>query len=138
MRALYFDHFGDVEVLQVGEQPTPTPGPGEALVRVRYAGINFGDTLLFQGLFDPGLPLPHINGVESVGTVEAVGLAADEALVGRRVAVNPLLAPGRIIGEHAKGAQAEFLVAPAANCVPLPEGLGEEAACAAVVSLGSP
>jgi len=138
MRALYFDRFGDLDVLKVGKQPTPSPGPGEAVVRVAYSGINFVDTLLFRGRFDPNLPLPHINGVESVGTVEEVGPGGDEALVGRRVAVNPLLGPGRIIGEHAKGGHAELLAAPAANCVPLPEGLDGAAATAAIVSLGSP
>ncbi|MDV2504167.1 MAG: zinc-binding dehydrogenase [bacterium] len=138
MRALYFEQFGGLEVLQVGEQPTPEPGPGEALVRVSVAGLNYVDTLLFRGIFDPGLPLPHINGVECVGTVEAVGPRGDEALVGRLVAVNPLLSAGRIIGEHAKGGHAELLVAPAANCVPVPEGLGDEEATAAIVSIGSP
>ena len=138
MRALYFEQFGGVEVLQIGEQPTPEPGPGEVLVRVSVAGLNYVDTLLFQGIFDPGLALPHINGVEGVGTVEAVGPGGDEALVGRLVAVNPVLSPGRIIGEHAKGAHAELLVAPAANCVPVPEGLGDEEATAAIVSIGSP
>jgi NADPH:quinone reductase-like Zn-dependent oxidoreductase len=138
MRALYFEEFGGVEVLKLGEQPTPEPGPGEALVRVSYAGINFVDTLLFKGLFDQKLQLPHINGVDSVGVVERVGPGGDESLVGRRVAVNPLLAPGRIIGEHAKGAHAEFLLAPEANCVALPDGLSEEAACAAIISMGSP
>jgi NADPH:quinone reductase-like Zn-dependent oxidoreductase len=138
MRALYFEEFGGVEVLKLGEQPTPEPGSGEALVRVSYAGINFVDTLLFKGLFDQKLQLPHINGVDSVGVVERVGPGGDESLVGRRVAVNPLLAPGRIIGEHAKGAHAEFLLAPEANCVALPDGLSEEAACAAIISMGSP
>ncbi len=138
MRALYFEQFGGVEVLQVGEQPTPEPGPGEALVRVSVAGLNYVDTLLFQGIFDPNLPLPHINGIECVGTVEAVGPGDDETLVGRLVAVNPFLSPGRIIGEHTKGAHADFLVAPAANCVPVPEGLGDEEATAAIVSIGSP
>jgi NADPH:quinone reductase-like Zn-dependent oxidoreductase len=138
MRALYFEEFGDVDVLKLGEQPAPEPGPGEALVRVRLAGINFVDTLLFKGLFDPRLPLPHINGTDCVGTVERVGPRGDETLLGRRVAVNPVLGPGRIIGEHAKGGHAEFLLAPEANCVPIPEGLDDEAACAAIVSLGSP
>jgi NADPH:quinone reductase-like Zn-dependent oxidoreductase len=138
MRALYFEEFGGVEVLQVGEQPSPAAGPGEALVRVAVTGLNYVDTLLFRGLFDPRLALPHINGVESVGTVEAVGLGGDEALVGRLVAVNPFLSPGRIIGEHAKGAHADYLAAPAANCIPLPEGLSDEEATAAIVSIGSP
>jgi NADPH:quinone reductase-like Zn-dependent oxidoreductase len=138
MRALYFEDFGGVEVLKVGEQPAPTPGPGEALVRVRYSGMNFVDTLLFRGLFDPRLPRPHINGVDNVGIVDRVGPGGDNALVGQRVAINPLLAPGRIIGEHANGGHATFLVAPAVNCIPLPEGLSDEAATAAVVSLGSP
>ena len=138
MRALYFEDFGGVEVLKVGEQPVPTPGPGEALVRVRYSGMNFVDTLLFRGRFDPRLPMPHINGIDNVGIVERVGPGADNPLVGRRVAVNPLLSPGRIIGEHAKGGHATFLVTPAGNCVPLPEGLSDEDATAAIVSLGSP
>lgn len=138
MRALYFEEFGGVEVLRVGELPAPTPGPGEALVRVRYSGMNFVDTLLFRGRFDPRLPRPHINGVESVGIVDRLGPGVDSSLLGQRVAVNPLLSPGRLIGEHAKGGHADFLVAPAANCIALPEGLSDEAAAAAIVSLGSP
>lgn len=138
VRALYYEKFGDVDVLQVGEQPEPEPGWGEALIRVSLAGVNYVDTLLFRGLFDPRLPLPHINGTDCVGVVERVGPGGEESLVGRKVAVNPLLGPGRIIGEHAKGGHAEFLLAPEANCEPIPEGLGDEAACAAIVSLGSP
>jgi NADPH:quinone reductase-like Zn-dependent oxidoreductase len=100
--------------------------------------MNFVDTLLFQGLFDPRLPRPHINGVESVGIIDRVGPGVESTLMGERVAVNPLLSPGRIIGEHAKGGHAQYLVAPAGNCIPLPEGLSDEAATAAIVSLGSP
>ncbi len=138
MRALYFEEFGDVEVLKLGELPSPDPGPAEALVRVQVAGVNFVDTLLFKGLFDPRIPLPHVNGADCVGVVERVGPGGYEALVGRRVAVNPALGPGLLIGEHAWGGHAEYLKAPEANCIEVPEGLSDEAACAAIISLGSP
>lgn len=138
MLALYFDRFGGPEVLRLGELERPKPGPGQALLRVSFTGINFVDTLLFRGLFNPRLALPHVNGVEAVGFVEAVGPGVDESLVGRRVAANPNLGSGRILGEHAWGGQAQFVVVPADRCVEIPEGLDEASAAATIVSLGSP
>lgn len=72
MRAMQFERFGDPEVLTEAEVPDPVAGPGETLVEVEAAGINFGDIRHIAGEHTegpnaPGGPLPRIPGMEVVG-----------------------------------------------------------------------
>ncbi|OFX15947.1 MAG: NADPH:quinone reductase, partial [Armatimonadetes bacterium RBG_19FT_COMBO_69_19] len=111
---------GDVRVLRIEEVPVPTPGQGQALVRLRAAGVNFLDIYHRTGL-NP-LPLPAIPGSEGAGVVEAVGPGVTEVAPGDRVAYSNVL-----------GSYAEYIVAPAWRLVPIPDGLEFTQAAAAML-----
>ena len=73
MRAIRATAAGGPDVLSLDELPTPSPGPGEVLVRVAAAGVNFIDTYRRSGVY--AMPFPHVVGSEGAGTVEASGIA---------------------------------------------------------------
>ena len=125
MKAAILDQFGGPEALAVTEMEKPRPGQGEVLVRVEAAGVNFTDTGQRAGSLGP-MPLPLVMGGEVAGTVEALGAGARDVAVGARAAV-PLFAHGRM------GGYAEYVVAPAAALVPLPDGVGAADAVALMV-----
>jgi NADPH:quinone reductase-like Zn-dependent oxidoreductase len=136
MRAALFRRHGGPEVLEIGEVPTPTPGPGEVQVRVSAAGLNHIDLWLRRGLPALKIALPHISGGDVCGSVSALGAGVRGVAEGRRVVVNPGISCGRcracldgrdnlcpdyqLLGEHNWGGQAEYVVVPAANIVPVP------------------
>ena len=87
MRAAWFESFGSAkDVLQVGELDTPTPGPGEVLVRVHTSGVNPSDVKKRAGssanLLDDGLVIPNSDGS---GVIESVGDGVDKNRIGERV-----------------------------------------------------
>lgn len=110
MRAIRVRETGGPEALVAEELPAPEPGPGEALVAVAAAGINFIDIYQRQGLY--ALPLPFTAGSEAAGTVEAVGEGVDSVSVGDAVAYCGVL-----------GAYAEYAAVPAERLVRVPEGV---------------
>ncbi|MFF5264206.1 zinc-binding alcohol dehydrogenase family protein [Actinomadura viridis] len=122
MRAVRFHDYGPPSALTLDELPDPTPGPGEVLIEVTAAGINFSDVQLRAGAlrqWAPGLPLPFTPGHEVAGTVIATGPGADPALTGRRViALSP-----------AGGGYADLVTVPEAAVLPAPD-LGEHEALA--------
>jgi NADPH2:quinone reductase len=73
MRAVVADRLGDPSVLQVKEVPTPEPGPGDVVVRVGAAGVNFPDILSVAGTYQHKQQVPFIPGMEGAGAVHAVG-----------------------------------------------------------------
>jgi len=118
MRAVRFHRTGGPEVIQIDEVTVPEPGLGEVRIRVRYAGVNFIDTYLRAGSYDPG-PLPATAGREGAGVVDAVGMAVDHPRVGERVAFF-----------DARGSYAEAVVIPASRAIPVPRGLDDLQAAA--------
>lgn len=118
MRAIRFHQTGGPAVLALEEIPLPEPGPGEIRVRLRHAGVNFVDTYLRAGSYDPG-PLPAIAGREGAGVVEAAGRGVAEPREGDRVAFF-----------DAPGSYAEAVVIPAARAIPVPAGLDDAQAAA--------
>jgi NADPH2:quinone reductase len=109
--------FGGPEVLSVTDEPTPQPGPGEARIEVRAAGVNPADYKSYNGMFgtDPAR-LPMRLGVEAAGVVTAAGPdAAGPA--------GPISAGDEVIAFRAGGAYAAELVVPAQSLVPKPTGL---------------
>ena len=118
MRALVQPSFGDPsEVLSVQEVPDPEPGPGHVLVRVLLSPIHNHDLWTVRGSYGFKPEMPARAGTEAVGVVEALGEGVDTLVVGQRVATGGSF-----------GAWAELIVAPAAGLVPVPEGIGDEAA----------
>ncbi|MFI6624961.1 zinc-binding alcohol dehydrogenase family protein [Streptomyces sp. NPDC050528] len=114
MRAIGFDEIGGPEVLRTVEVPTPRPGPGEVLVRVAYAGVNYAEVQHRLGDFGPPSPL-DIPGMEASGQVAALGEDVSGLAVGDPVAV--YLPDG--------GGYAEYAVAPARFTFPLRTPSGE-------------
>ncbi|HEV7704996.1 MAG TPA: quinone oxidoreductase [Gemmatimonadaceae bacterium] len=117
MRAIQIKRYGGPEVLEYGELPDPAPAAGEALVRVRVAGVNFTDVYQRAGTY-PG-PLPFIPGVEGVGIVEKLGSGVTEVKVGDRV--------GWVM---IKGGYAELVALPAKRLVPIPASVDDRTAAA--------
>src|SRR5688500_4792267 len=86
MRQVWITRRGGPEVLQVREAPDPVPGPGEVLIRVSAAGVNFADVMARMGLYPDAPPLPCVVGYEVAGTVAAIGAGgADGLRMGDRV-----------------------------------------------------
>src|SRR5258708_26818854 len=115
MKQVQFARFGGPEVLEVIEKPTPAPGEGEVLVRVRAVGVNFSETLMRQDKYAVTPELPAVPGVEVAGTIEQVGAGVDRLTVGARVAV-PLFATGAVVGGYS-----DYVVVSAGLVVPLPD-----------------
>lgn len=110
MLAVRLHEHGGPERLRPERVPVPQPGPGQALVRIAYTGLNFIETYQRTGAYS--VPLPATLGGEAAGTVEAVGAAVEHVGPGDRVAWASGL-----------GAYAEYAVVPADRLVPLPDGV---------------
>ncbi|CAN5252551.1 zinc-binding dehydrogenase [soil metagenome] len=129
MKAIQLRRFGNPDVLDYIDVPTPVPGPGEVLVQVHAAGVNFADTLMRQDRYAITPPLPAILGSEVAGTIAALGVDVDAntIAVGTRVAA-PLFAANISLGGYA-----EFVVVPVDYIVPLPDNLSFDQATALMV-----
>ena len=86
MRALLCTDFGGFDRLTLAEVPAPTPGPGEVLIDVAAAGINFADLLMIGGQYQEKPPLPFTPGLEIAGVVRACGVGVTRVRPGDRVA----------------------------------------------------
>lgn len=102
---------GGPEVLTPAERPIPEPRPGEVLIRVEAAGINRPDVMQRRGMYPPPADASDIPGLEVAGTIEHVGSGVTEWRGGDRICA---LVTG--------GGYAEYCVAPAAQCLPIPAG----------------
>lgn len=140
MKAAYFERHGGPDVIRVGDLPEPTAGPGEAVIRVRAAGLNHLDLWTRRGLPGLTLKMPHIGGSDVAGEIAATGDGVEGWAPGDRVAVNPglwcvddacewcardehpLCTTYRILGEHVPGGFAERVAVPVRNLVRLPDG----------------
>ena len=111
MKAIQVYQFGGPEVLAVHEVPTPKPGPGEVLVRVRAAGVNPYDTYMRNGAYPVKPALPYTPGSDAAGTIEAVGEGVAKVKPGDRVYTATTLT----------GAYAEYALARENQVYPLPE-----------------
>lgn len=103
---------GGPEVLQLVRRPVPRPGPGEILIRVAAAGVNRPDVIQRRGLYPPPPGAPSIPGLEVAGLVAAVGAGLDDVELGQPVC-----------GLLAGGGYAEYAIAPAGQCLPVPNTL---------------
>ena len=115
MRAIEISAPGSPEVLRPCERPQPEPRPGELLIAVQASGVNRPDVLQRKGLYPMPPGVSDLPGLEIAGTVVA-GAPEDLAVAGLRIG-DPVCAL------VAGGGYAEFCVAPAGQCLPLPKGL---------------
>jgi NADPH:quinone reductase-like Zn-dependent oxidoreductase len=125
-RAVRFDNYGGLEVLQVVEVDRPVPGPGKVLVRVKAAGINPGEASIRKGLFADRWPstFPSGQGSDLAGIVEEVGPGVPNVAVGDEV-----------IGfSNDRSSQAELVVIDSGNLVPRPANVPWEQAGALFIA----
>jgi NADPH:quinone reductase-like Zn-dependent oxidoreductase len=111
MRALLSHAPGGPETLRLEDVPDPQPGPGELLVRVRAAAINYPDVLIIEDKYQLKPPRPFAPGGEIAGEVEALGEGVEGWSVG-----------DRLIAVTGFGGLAEKIVIPAKSAFPLPSG----------------
>jgi putative PIG3 family NAD(P)H quinone oxidoreductase len=110
---------GGPEVLVPAERPRPQPGPDDVLIKVRAASVNRPDVMQRQGKYPPPPGASDIPGLDVAGTIESVGPTVHEWRAGDRVCA---LVAG--------GGYAEYVAAPAPQCLPIPRGLDFAAAAA--------
>lgn len=126
MKAVRFDDYGALDVLEVREVPVPEPGPGQVLVQVRAAGINPGEAKIREGALRELWPatFPSGQGSDFAGVVEKLGPGVTTAEPGDRV----------IGWVDTRSSHAEYVVAEAANLARKPSGLPWEIAGAIPVA----
>lgn len=86
MKAFAIQNGFGLDNLGVVDQPDPTPGPGQVLVRVRAASLNYRDLMVAKGQYNPRLQFPRVLGSDAAGEVVAVGAGVSHVRVGDRVA----------------------------------------------------
>ena len=109
MKAWEIGPRGGVDSLRMVERPDPVAGPGEILVRVTAAGLNYRDLMILRGHYGTDLPENRIPLTDGVGVVEAVGEGAEGFAVGDRV-----------MSRHSDGAFKTLGNCKASACHPLP------------------
>jgi NADPH2:quinone reductase len=112
MKAVLCTHFGTADELELADIPEPQAGPGEAVVRVKAAALNFFDTLIIAGKYQYKPPFPFSPAAEFSGIVESVGSGVTE------------FAPGdRVMGHMGWGAAREAVAIAVRQLAKLPDAL---------------
>ena len=122
MHAWLCENPTGVDALNWTELPTPVPGPGEVLVEIKAASLNFPDLLIVQNKYQHKPALPFVPGSEYAGVVSAVGKGVIHPKVGQNVAC---LSGTGGFGTH--------VIAPAARCMVLPDGFSHVDAAAFIM-----
>ena len=118
MRALIHRSFGEPEdILTLEDRPLPEPGPGQVRLRIVLSPIHNHDIWTIRGTYGYKPELPAASGTEALGVVDALGEGVRSLTIGQRVATGGTF-----------GAWAEYVVAPAAGLIPVPEALPDEVA----------
>jgi len=146
MKASYYSSFGGPDHLVYGDLPDPSPGPAEALIRVKACALNHLDYWLLQGSIPSARQLPHVCGSDVAGVVEAIGKKVSNVSVGDQVLLDPavrcfacaackagndnLCESFKIFGAGTQGGYAELTLARADHLFPLPAKLSFEEAAA--------
>lgn len=120
MKAIQVKQVGGPEVMELVDLPVPQPKANEAVVKLSASGVNFIDVYIREGRYKA--PLPFVLGQEGAGTVTAIGADVKSVKVGDRVAWASVL-----------GSYAEYAAIPAERLVPVPRGVGDQQAAAAML-----
>jgi NADPH:quinone reductase len=120
MKAIQVKNTGGPEVMELAELPVPHPKPNEAVVQLSASGVNFIDVYMREGRYPA--PLPMVPGQEGAGVVIAIGPETRSVKVGDRVAWSGVL-----------GSYAEYVAAPVGALVPVPPGVTDQVAAAAML-----
>jgi NADPH2:quinone reductase len=122
MKALKIDRAGGLEVLELADLPDPVPGPGEALVEIAAAGVNFMDIGVRRGVLWTETPYPKVLGVEGAGRIVDLGEGVSDFAVGDRVA-----------WVYAPGSYADRITIPADALVAIPDHIEDRIAAATMM-----
>jgi len=122
MRVIEIERHGGPEVLNLAEHKAPQPGPGQIVVEVAAAGVNYMDIYQREGVGNYRRPVPFVTGGEGAGTIIAMAEGVTGLAVGDRVA-----------WAMGPGSYAEQVVLPADRVVPVPDGISTEVAAAAIL-----
>ncbi|MGC1780460.1 MAG: NADPH:quinone oxidoreductase family protein [Xanthobacteraceae bacterium] len=126
MKAVLCTHFCSPDQLEIADVAEPRAGPGEAVVRVKAAALNFFDTLIIAGKYQHKPPFPFSPAAEFAGVVESIG----DGVTG--------IAPGdRVMGNIGWGAAREAIAVPADALVKIPPGLDMDHAAGLTVTYGT-
>src|ERR1700683_2696331 len=126
MKAVLCTHFGTADELELADIPEPQAGPGEDVVRVKAAALNFFDTLIIAGKYQHKPPFPFSPAAEFSGVVESVGAGVTD------------IAPGdRVMGNTGWGGAREAVAVPANLLVKVPDGLDFDRAAGLTVTYGT-
>src|SRR2546427_1209664 len=120
MKAIQVKQAGGPEAMELVDLPIPQPKPDQAVVKLAASGVNFVDVYFREGRYKA--PLPLVLGQEGAGVVTAVGAEVKSVKPGDRVAWAGLL-----------GSYAEYAAMPAHRLVPIPQGVTEQQAAAAML-----
>ncbi|MEC8369828.1 MAG: NAD(P)H-quinone oxidoreductase, partial [Pseudomonadota bacterium] len=112
MTVVEISEYGGPEVLKPASRPVPEPASGEALIRVAAAGVNRPDAIQRAGNYPPPAGQSDLPGLEVSGEIVALGDGASGVSIGDTVCA---LTPG--------GGYAEYCIAPASHCLPVPDGI---------------
>ena len=126
MKALLCTRYGGPDDLELADIPVPEPGPGEALVKVAAAALNFFDTLIIAGKYQSKPAMPFSPAAEFAGAVERLGAG-----------VTGLKAGDRVLGYGGHGAAREQIAIPADRLVKLPDGVNFDHAAGLTVTYGT-
>jgi NADPH2:quinone reductase len=122
MKAWLCENPVGVDALTWTEMPTPLPGPGEVLIKIEAASLNFPDLLIVQNKYQMKPPLPFVPGSEFAGVIEALGKDVKDLKIGQRVACL-----------QGTGGFATHTVAPAKICLPLTDSFNAVDAAAFIM-----
>src|SRR5579883_2966235 len=126
MKAILCRRFCSPEQLELADIAEPQAGPGEAVVRIKAAALNFFDTLIIAGKYQHKPPFPFSPGAEFSGVVESVGASVAD------------IAPGdRVMGNIGWGAAREAVAVPAHILVKVPDELDFDRAAGLTVTYGT-
>jgi len=126
MKALLCTRYGTPDDLELANIPAPEPGPGEALVRIAAAALNFFDTLIIAGKYQVKPAMPFSPAAEFAGTVEKLGPGVSGIKVGDRV-----------LGFGTHGAAREFMAIGADRLIKIPDNLDFDRAAGLCVTYGT-
>src|SRR5208282_603183 len=139
MKALVLREHGGMEKLALeADFPDPAPGPGDVLLKVKAASLNYHDVFTRRGMPGIKVPLPAIMGLDVAGEILALGPGVAGWRQGERVLVDPInRVEGGLMGETIHGGLAELCRARARQLIRIPDGITDTQAAALPVAYGT-